>query len=245
MSIATLSNLEAKDGPRMNDVIISVSEQLGIDSMHFSMPSEEFAEKIHILLPDDVSPEALGKLQSKKGSINQLLNRLTMNFAEKMFDKSLKKGDKIESDRVLATNLGDGRSAVREALKVLDVLGMIDIRPGQGTYISGNEANFFVIPLSWSLFMNGNQTESILEVRDLLEVKAAYLAAGCVDDPSYIAEFADREWYRFLSWWIFRKDPVSLFDLGGEASIEEAVQGKAGSSVLRQKENRFAVPFSW
>ena len=30
MSIATLSNLEAKDGPRMNDVIISVSEQLGI-----------------------------------------------------------------------------------------------------------------------------------------------------------------------------------------------------------------------
>ena len=57
-----------------------------------------------------------------------------------------------------------------------------DIRPGQGTYISGNEANFFVIPLSWSLFMNGNQTESILEVRDLLEVKAAYLAADCVDD---------------------------------------------------------------
>ena len=30
--------------------------------------------------------------------------------------------------------------------------------------------------------MNGNQTESILEVRDLLEVKAAYLAADCVDD---------------------------------------------------------------
>ena len=91
MSIATLSNLEAKDGPRMNDVIISVS-------------------------PDDVSPEALGKLQSKKGSINQLLNRLTMYFAEQMFDKSLKKGDKIESDRVLATKLGVGRSAVREAL---------------------------------------------------------------------------------------------------------------------------------
>ncbi|MFR4625502.1 MAG: FadR/GntR family transcriptional regulator [Dorea formicigenerans] len=71
-----------------------------------------------------------------------------MYFAEQMFDKSLKKGDKIESDRVLATKLGVGRSAVREALKVLDVLGMIDILLGQGTYISGNEANFFVIPLS-------------------------------------------------------------------------------------------------
>ena len=154
MSIATLSNLEAKDGPRMNDVIISVSEQVGIDSMHFSMPSEEFAEKIHILLPDDVSPEALGKLQSKKGSINQLLNRLTMYFAEQMFDKSLKKGDKIESDRVLAAKLGVGRSAVREALKVLDVLGMIDIRPGQGKlpvfkiFHPGKE----VLPFRWGEF---------------------------------------------------------------------------------------------
>ena len=53
MSIATLSNLEAKDGPRMNDVIISVSEQLGIDSMHFSMPSEEFADAATI---ENISP---------------------------------------------------------------------------------------------------------------------------------------------------------------------------------------------
>ena len=74
MSIATLSNLEAKDGPRMNDVIISVSEQLGIDSMHFLLCHQKnFAEKIHILLPDDVSPEALWKSFSlKNGSINQL-----------------------------------------------------------------------------------------------------------------------------------------------------------------------------
>ena len=46
MSIATLSNLESKDGPRLNEVILAVSESLGIDSMLFSMPSEEFAEKI-------------------------------------------------------------------------------------------------------------------------------------------------------------------------------------------------------
>ena len=62
----------------------------------------------------------------------------------------------------LRQNLELDVSAVREALKVLDVLGMIDIRPGQGTYISGNEANFFSsFHFSWSLFMNGNQTESI------------------------------------------------------------------------------------
>ena len=117
----------------------------------------------------------------RKGNINQLLYRLTMYFADQIFDHKLKKGDQIESDRVLATKLGVGRSAIREALKVLDVLGMIDIRPGQGTYISNDETNFFIIPLSWSLFLNGKQVENILTVRNLLEVKAAELAAECTD----------------------------------------------------------------
>lgn len=49
----------------------------------------------------------------------------------------MKKGDKIESDRVLASKLSVGRSAIREVLKVL-------------------------------------------EVRNLLKVRAAYLAAGCM-----------------------------------------------------------------
>lgn len=182
MSVATLSNLESKDGPRLNEVILLVSESLGIDSMMFSMPPEEFAEKIHILLPDDMGREAADKNGGKRGSISQLLNRLTMYFAERIFDKTLKKGDKIESDRVLAAKLGVGRSAVREALKVLDVLGMIDIRPGQGTYISNNESGFFIIPLSWSLFLNGSQIDNIIEVRNLMEVKAAFLAAKCMDE---------------------------------------------------------------
>ena len=107
-----------------------------------------------------------------------------MYFAEQIFEKRLKKGDKIESDRVLSAKLSVGRSAIREALKVLEVLGMIDIRPGQGTYISNNEASFFIVPLSWSLFLNGSQIDSIVEVRNLLEMKAAYLAAGCMDEDN-------------------------------------------------------------
>ena len=175
ISIATLSNMEAKGGPRLNEVLFSVSDRLGMDSMIFSTPPEQFADQIRIFLPAD-SKEPLKSVQ-KRGNINALLNRLTMYFAEQLFDKRLKKGDKIESDRELAAKFDVGRSAIREALKVLDVLGMIDIRPGQGTYISDKEADFFIIPLSWSLFLNGYQVENILEVRDMMEVKAAYHAA--------------------------------------------------------------------
>lgn len=183
MSIATFSNLESKDGARMNEVILAVSQSLELETMLFSLPPEEFSEKIRILLPEDAGKSIEGN-HPKKGNINQLLNRLTMYFAEQIFEKKLRKGDKIESDRVLAAKLGIGRSAVREALKVLDVLGMIDIRPGQGTYISNNETNFFIIPLSWSLFLNGNQVDGIVEVRNLLEVKAAYLAADSKNEKA-------------------------------------------------------------
>lgn len=186
MSIATYSNLESKGGVRMNDVVLTVSEKLGVDSMIFSMMPEEFTARIGMLLPGTMEQEIFRNNSIKKGNIDQLLNRLTMYFAEQMFEKKLKKGDKIESDRVLASKLDVGRSAVREALKVLDVMGMIDICPGQGSYISSKEENFFIIPLAWSLFLNGGQIESILVVRNLLEVKAAELAADCKEEESLV-----------------------------------------------------------
>ncbi|MDD2980273.1 MAG: FadR/GntR family transcriptional regulator [Hespellia sp.] len=184
MSVSTLSNLEAKGGSRINEIIFAVSERLSVDPMIFSMAPEEFAENVGVLFPSTLETETMRSSNGKKGNINQLIYQLTTYFAEQIFAKKLKKGDKIESDRVLATKMGVGRSVIREALKVLDVLGLIDIRPGQGSFISNDESDFFIIPLSWSLFLNGNQTDNIIEVRNQLEIKAAELAAESTDEES-------------------------------------------------------------
>ena len=181
MSIATFSNLEAKGGTRLNDVILKTADKISVDPMIFAMDSKEFAEQLSSLLPNEKDMKQIQKQGAKKNGINHLINQLTMYFAQQVMDGKLKKGDKIESDRELAAMLNVGRSAIREAMKVLDVLGMVDIRPGQGTYISSNEADFFIIPLSWSLFLNGSQIENIITVRNLLETKAAELAAKCQD----------------------------------------------------------------
>lgn len=181
MSIATFSNLETKGGSRLNDVILKTADKISVDSMIFTMDSQEFAEQLSFLLPNEKDVRQIQKQGAKNNGINHLINRLTMYFAQKIMDGKLKKGDKIESDRELAVVLNVGRSAIREAMKVLDVLGMVEIRPGQGTYISSNEADFFIIPLSWSLFLNGSQIDNIITVRNLLETKAAELVAGCED----------------------------------------------------------------
>ena len=181
MSVATLSNLESKGGNRLNEVISAVSGRLQLDSMMFSLEPQEFLQNLETCLNSHQADEDLFYKSEKKGNISQLVNRLTMYFADEILEGRLKRGDQIESDRELAKKLNVGRSAVREALKVLDVLGMIDIRLGQGTYITSRETNFFSVPLSWSLFLDGTQVKSILQVRGALELRAVQLAAQCED----------------------------------------------------------------
>ena len=181
MSVATLSNLESKGGDRLNEVISAVSGRLQLDSMMFSLEPQEFLQNLETCLNSHQADEDLFYKSEKKGNISQLVNRLTMYFADEILEGRLKRGDQIESDRELAKKLNVGRSAVREALKVLDVLGMIDIRLGQGTYITSRDTNFFSVPLSWSLFLDGAQVKSILQVRGALELRAVQLAAQCED----------------------------------------------------------------
>lgn len=181
MSVATLSNLESKGGERLNEVISAVSGRLQLDSMMFSLEPQEFLQNLETCLNSHQADDDLFYKSEKKGNISQLVNRLTMYFADEILECRLKRGDQIESDRELAKKLNVGRSAVREALKVLDVLGMIDIRLGQGTYITSRETNFFSVPLSWSLFLDGAQVKSILQVRGALELRAVQLAAQCED----------------------------------------------------------------
>ena len=50
---------------------------------------------------------------------------------------SIEPGTRLPPERHLAASLGVGRSAVREALAALEILGIVDVRPGSGTYLRG------------------------------------------------------------------------------------------------------------
>lgn len=86
-------------------------------------------------------------------------------------------GSRLPSERVLAERLGVGRSAVREALAALEILGIVQIRPGSGTYLQGGTSDLLPTTLSWGLMLASNRTRELLEVRSSLERTAAILAA--------------------------------------------------------------------
>ncbi len=181
-SVAKLSSLESYGGSRLDPAIVQVSEQLGLEPLSFGLEPEAFYEILVEKIPERSNVEELLDIGVKEGNIARLVNRLTMYIADQILSGKLHRGERIASDRALAAELGVGRSALREGLKVLNVMGMIDIRPGDGTYISSRDSDFFIIPLSWSLFMSGNQIDNILEMRDIIEVRSAELAADCRDE---------------------------------------------------------------
>ncbi|SHJ60579.1 GntR family transcriptional regulator, transcriptional repressor for pyruvate dehydrogenase complex [Dethiosulfatibacter aminovorans DSM 17477] len=81
----------------------------------------------------------------------------------------LKIGDKLPPERELTEMLKVGRPALREALKALEVIGVIERIHGQGNFISSNIVDSFFKPLSLTFKLSNGRPEEILQVRFLLE----------------------------------------------------------------------------
>ena len=100
-------------------------------------------------------------------------------------------GTRLPSERQLAATLEVGRSAVREALAALDLLGIVDIRPGSGTYLRGSSSDLLPRTINWGLMLGQPRTHDLVEMRQHLEVLSAELAAERATDED-IAALAER-----------------------------------------------------
>lgn len=89
-------------------------------------------------------------------------------------------GTRLPPERQLAATLEVGRSAVREALAALEIIGIVDVRPGSGTYLRGTASELLPQTLSWGLLIGEKNTGELLELRSGLEIYVARLAAGRV-----------------------------------------------------------------
>lgn len=88
----------------------------------------------------------------------------------------LKPGDKLLSEKELADQLKVSRTSVREALSALELMGLIEIKPGGGTFIKQNKGSI-IEPLALILLMERDAALELYELRQILEVEAAWLAA--------------------------------------------------------------------
>jgi GntR family transcriptional regulator, transcriptional repressor for pyruvate dehydrogenase complex len=118
-------------------------------------------------------------------------------------------GDKLPSERDLATQLDVSRPTVREALRALSILGILEIRHGGGVYVTAMDAAEMLAPLDFFVSLNVQNMAELFDARIQYEPMIAALAAerltdaalarltdlvaAQVDDPENLETFHDTD----------------------------------------------------
>ncbi|PRR80069.1 HTH-type transcriptional regulator LutR [Clostridium liquoris] len=89
----------------------------------------------------------------------------------------LKKGDKLPSERDMVESLQVSRTSIREALRSLEIIGLIESKQGEGNFIRSSFENSLIEPLSIMFMLQDSNPGEILELRKIIEKETAGLAA--------------------------------------------------------------------
>lgn len=99
------------------------------------------------------------------------------NIRQMIADGELQAGQKLPSERELAEKFNVSRVPIREALKILEYMGVLDSSPGDGTYVKNTSAQSLVSKMDFSFDATADTIRDLLELRIVLETFAAYHAA--------------------------------------------------------------------
>ncbi|MFD7686803.1 FadR/GntR family transcriptional regulator [Streptomyces sp. NPDC051740] len=121
----------------------------------------------------------------QKGTVTQrAIERITAMIRE----GELEPGERLPTERELAARLGISRSSMREAIRALTVLGVVEARHGSGIYVTRLEAGDLLETFGVVADLSrGRQLVELLEVRRVLESHATALAAARIT-PDRLAE---------------------------------------------------------
>jgi len=92
-------------------------------------------------------------------------------------------GDRLPPEPELAAKLGLSRSSLREAVRALSMVRVLEVRQGDGTYVSSLEADLLLESMRFVTYLLRDHTViELFEVRRLLEPTAAALASVRMDE---------------------------------------------------------------
>jgi GntR family transcriptional regulator, transcriptional repressor for pyruvate dehydrogenase complex len=144
---------------------------------------------------------------------------------ERLILKKLKPGDKLPSERELAEMLQVSRSSIRDAIRGLELIGLVEPRQGAGTIVKELSSESVVNPFANTLKRQREQVTELLDFRKMLEPPLAARAATHATEDE-IAEMEE----------ILQRQETKL--KGGEPAIAEdtefhyAVALASGNSVI-------------
>ena len=144
---------------------------------------------------------------------------------ERLILKKLQPGDKLPSERELAEMLHVSRSSIRDAIRSLELMGMVEPRQGAGTIVREISSESAVNPLANALKRKEELIGELLDFRMMLEPQLAARAATRVspDEISEMEEILDRQ---------ERKLRHGESAIGEDSEFHYAIALASGNSVV-------------
>lgn len=99
------------------------------------------------------------------------------NLLDFLMNSEFQRGDRLPSERVLAEAAGVSRPVIREALKALSFLGLLDVRPGDGTFLADTQSALLPNVIQWSMLLGEKSTHDVIQARTYVEVAVAQVAS--------------------------------------------------------------------
>lgn len=90
----------------------------------------------------------------------------------------LRPGDRLPPERSLTEMLGVSRASLREALRAMEVIGLVEVRPGEGAFISELNITPFMDAVTPLLLHDGDLESDLLEFRKAIEIDAVRIVIG-------------------------------------------------------------------
>jgi GntR family transcriptional repressor for pyruvate dehydrogenase complex len=112
------------------------------------------------------------------GQKARLPQRVLENLKSALISGALKPGDKLPSISEMAAQMDVGISSVREAVKMLEVLGILESRQGSGTFVSPNISDSAFNVFSLQMLLMPRSVKDLVEFRRIYETVFTHLAAS-------------------------------------------------------------------
>ncbi len=110
----------------------------------------------------------------KKSIVDQVIDRIIANIINKVYLP----GTKLPNEYELMSSLGISRNSIREAIKILVAMGILEIKRGDGTYVCSQMSPTSFDRVLYSMISGVSTADELLELRQVLDETTVRMAIG-------------------------------------------------------------------
>lgn len=116
--------------------------------------------------------------KAKESAVDTVINKIK----QLLIENKLRLGDKLPNELEISEGLRVSRGSVREAMKILAALGIVEIKVGNGTYIVDKPKDTLIDPLLFNFFLMNPDLTELSEFRKLFETDIIKLIISHYDE---------------------------------------------------------------